>query len=76
MWTFCAASKPPRGADLAARGGIGTFISKVPQVEAGLESLVSFTEMMARSGHQAGTSYLDVSEAEMSDQEVGRERDR
>ena len=54
--------------------GIGTFVRDVPLVEAGLESLVSFTEMMARSGHQAGTSYLDVSESEMSGQEAERFR--
>jgi len=59
---------------ITRRVGIGTFVSKVPQVEAGLESLDSFTEMMARSGHQAGTSYLDVSEGEMSGQEAGRFR--
>ena len=52
--------------------GIGTFVRDVPLVEAGLESLVSFTEMMARSGHQAGTSHLDLSESEMSDQEAER----
>ena len=52
--------------------GIGTFVSEVPLVEAGLETLVSFTEMMARSGHQAGTSYLDVSEGEMSGEEAER----
>jgi GntR family transcriptional regulator len=50
--------------------GIGTFVRDVPLVEAGLESLVSFTEMMARSGHQAGTSYLDVSESGISGQEA------
>jgi GntR family transcriptional regulator len=44
----------------------------VPLVEAGLETLVSFTEMMARSGHQAGTSHLDLSEAEMSGEEAER----
>ena len=54
--------------------GIGTFVREVPLVEAGLESLVSFTEMMARSGHQAGTSHLDVSESEMSAQEAERFR--
>jgi GntR family transcriptional regulator len=56
------------------RVGIGTFVRKVPQIEAGLESLVSFTEMMARSGHQAGTSHLDVSGGEMSGPEAERFR--
>jgi GntR family transcriptional regulator len=55
---------------ITRRVGIGTFVSHVPLVEAGLETLVSFTEMMARTGHQAGTSYLNVSEVEMSREEA------
>jgi GntR family transcriptional regulator len=57
---------------ITRRVGIGTFVSDVPLVEAGLETLVSFTEMMAHSGHQAGTGYLDVSEGEMSREEAER----
>ena len=52
------------------RVGSGTFVSSVPVVEAGLETLVSFTEMMARAGHEAGTGHLDVSEGEMSTKEA------
>jgi GntR family transcriptional regulator len=59
---------------ITRRVGVGTFVSSVPLVEAGLESLVSFTEMMARSGHQAGTSHLEVSEGEMSAEEAERFR--
>jgi GntR family transcriptional regulator len=59
---------------ITRRVGIGTFVSEMPLVEAGLETLVSFTEMMARSGHQAGTSHLDVSEGEMSEEEAERFR--
>ena len=52
------------------RVGSGTFVSSVPVVEAGLETLVSFTEMMARTGHEAGTGYLDVSEGGVSTEEA------
>jgi GntR family transcriptional regulator len=57
---------------ITRRVGVGTFVSNVPLVEAGLETLVSFTEMMARSGHRAGTGYLDVSEGRMSSEEAER----
>jgi DNA-binding GntR family transcriptional regulator len=39
-------------------------------VEAGLETLVSFTEIMMASNHEAGTSYLNISTGKMTREEV------
>jgi DNA-binding transcriptional regulator YhcF (GntR family) len=63
---------------ITRRVGIGTFVRNVPLVEARPDTLVGFTEMMARSGHQAGTGHLDVSEGRMSSEQADRRarRDR
>jgi GntR family transcriptional regulator len=50
--------------------GVGTFVGQFPVVESGMETLTSFTEMMAQSGHEAGTSYLSASEGEFTDSEA------
>lgn len=52
--------------------GVGTFVNEVTQIEAGMESLDSFTEIIARSGHTAGTSRLVVREGKLSPSEADR----
>jgi GntR family transcriptional regulator len=50
--------------------GLGTFVSSSLVIDAGLETLSSFTEMMAAAGYTAGTSHLDISEAVMTSDEA------
>jgi len=54
------------------RVGVGTFVNEVTQIEAGLESLDSFTESIARTGHKAGTSKLTVREGEFNTSEADK----
>lgn len=50
--------------------GVGTFVSEIPVIESGMETLTSFTEMVAHTGHKAGTSYLSISEGILTAEEA------
>jgi GntR family transcriptional regulator len=51
--------------------GVGTFVRESTTiVDEGLAALVSYTEMMVRSGHKAGTSSLEVFEEVCSPEEA------
>lgn len=55
---------------IVRRVGVGTFVSQRPVVNAGLETLSSFTEMMAAQGYHAGTRDLHIVESAMTDEEI------
>lgn len=55
---------------ITRRVGLGTFVNSALVVDAGLETLSSFTEIMAAAGFTAGTSQLEVTETVMSADEA------